>query len=233
MPRHLIPRPRAGGRPLAAQQPAFDWHPIETTLGRAGIPQPGGVMRFNFPFRSRRPHWRREDRPRPRARRVGGLHARGPDGIAMGDLVLTLDEIAGVTRALQQGGVEITAEHNKLMGEEPRVMHLAHHGERLRGIHRNGSSPRARTERYATNPRAFRAGAAEVPARHRGHRARPWRTWHREQQHLIEHPAEDAGDGRLDRAFLRQSASPLQSMCSPSIQQWPSPPAISCWRRIK
>ena len=58
---------------------------------------------------------------------LGGWVAFMPAGqnvIAMGDLVLTLDEIAGVTRALQQGGVEITAEHNHLMGEEPRVMYV-------------------------------------------------------------------------------------------------------------
>ena len=40
----------------------------------------------------------------------------------MGDLVLTDDEVAPVMKALQQGGVEVTALHNHLVGESPKIM---------------------------------------------------------------------------------------------------------------
>jgi hypothetical protein len=42
----------------------------------------------------------------------------------MGDLVLTENEIGGVMRALQAGGVEQTALHNHLRGESPHVMYM-------------------------------------------------------------------------------------------------------------
>jgi hypothetical protein len=44
--------------------------------------------------------------------------------MAMGDLVLSPDEVAGVMSKLQQGGVEQTALHNHLNGESPRVMYM-------------------------------------------------------------------------------------------------------------
>jgi hypothetical protein len=125
MPRHLILALALAASPLAAQQPAFDWHPIETTLGRAAVPQPGGVVRFNFPRTDLDVHL--GDVKIVPALALGGWVTFMPAGenmIAMGDLVLTLPEVAAVSKALQQGGVEITAEHNHLMGEEPRIMYV-------------------------------------------------------------------------------------------------------------
>jgi hypothetical protein len=51
--------------------------------------------------------------------------------MAMGDLVLTEEEVGPVMRTLQQGGVEQTALHNHLLMESPRVMymHIAAHGD--------------------------------------------------------------------------------------------------------
>jgi len=51
--------------------------------------------------------------------------------MAMGDLVLTEDEVGPVMRALQAGGVEQTALHNHVLHESPRVMymHIAAHGD--------------------------------------------------------------------------------------------------------
>jgi len=58
----------------------------------------------------------------------------------MGDLVLTEDEVGPVMRQLQEGGIEIAALHNHLIGESPHVMymHIAGHGDAVkmaRGIH--------------------------------------------------------------------------------------------------
>jgi hypothetical protein len=54
--------------------------------------------------------------------------------MAMGDLVLTEDEVSPVMRALQAGGVEQTALHNHVLMESPRVMymHIFAHGDRAR-----------------------------------------------------------------------------------------------------
>ena len=53
------------------------------------------------------------------------------DAMIMGDLVLTEDEVAPVMKALEDGGVEITALHNHLNGESPKVMylHMGGHGD--------------------------------------------------------------------------------------------------------
>jgi hypothetical protein len=109
------------------------WAPVERALGRPGAMQPGDVLRFSFP---------RSDLQVTAAgvalkpafalgswvafKRIAGGHA-----MAMGDLVLTEDEIAPVMRALQAGGVEQTALHNHVLHESPRVMymHISAHGD--------------------------------------------------------------------------------------------------------
>ncbi len=48
--------------------------------------------------------------------------------MVMGDLVLAEDEVAPVMAELQSGGIEITALHNHLIGETPRVMYMHIHG---------------------------------------------------------------------------------------------------------
>lgn len=48
--------------------------------------------------------------------------------MAMGDLVLAEDEVAPVMEELQSGGIEITALHNHLLNETPRVMYMHIHG---------------------------------------------------------------------------------------------------------
>jgi len=117
----------------AGAQPG--WAAVEQALGRAGAAQPDGVMRFSFP---------RSDlhvtvdgvQIRP-ALALGSWLAfrRVPGGaMAMGDLVLTDDEVAPVMARLQQGGVDQTAVHNHLLRESPRVMymHVEAHGDAVR-----------------------------------------------------------------------------------------------------
>ena len=59
-------------------------------------------------------------------RTIGAGHV-----MAMGDLVLTEDEVTPVMRALQAGGVEQTAVHHHVLHETPRVMymHISAHGD--------------------------------------------------------------------------------------------------------
>jgi hypothetical protein len=126
---------RAGGQNVAAS-PRFDWTAVDQALGRTGAMQPGDVMKYSFP---------RSDLQVTAAgvalkpalalgswvafKTVGGGHA-----MAMGDLVLTEDEVGPVMRALQQGGVEQTALHNHVLHESPRVMyvHIGAHGDAVK-----------------------------------------------------------------------------------------------------
>jgi hypothetical protein len=48
--------------------------------------------------------------------------------MVMGDLVLTEDEVRPVMQKLHAGGVEVTALHNHLLHEVPRVMYMHIHG---------------------------------------------------------------------------------------------------------
>ncbi len=120
---------------VIAQQPSATstWTSVEDALGRKGAMQPGNVIKFSFP---------RSDL----SVNVGGVTlkpalalggwvafketAKG-QAMAMGDLVLTEDEVSPVMRALQAGGVEQTALHNHVLKESPRVMymHILAHGD--------------------------------------------------------------------------------------------------------
>ena len=109
------------------------WSAVDSVLGRAGASQPGGVMKYSFP-RSDLQVTAAGVQLKPAFalgswlafRPVGGGHV-----MAMGDLVLTEDEITPVMRALQAGGVEQTALHNHVLHESPRVMylHIGAHGD--------------------------------------------------------------------------------------------------------
>jgi hypothetical protein len=130
----LVPVVLTVTRTAAAQSaapPTSDWAAVEQALGRKGTPNPGDVIKFSFP---------RSDM----AVSVAGVQLKPAlalgswvafkhvnDGaIAMGDLVLTEEEVAPVMKKLQSVGVEQTALHNHLLMESPRVMymHIDAHG---------------------------------------------------------------------------------------------------------
>ena len=106
-----------------------DWKDVDAAMGRAGQDQPDGTHKYALP---------RGDLNVS----VGGTQVKaglalgswvafnhsGKTDMAMGDLVLTEDEVAPVMQALQSGGIEITALHNHLLGESPRVMYMHIHG---------------------------------------------------------------------------------------------------------
>ena len=106
-----------------------DWKAVEAAMGRPSVAQPGGLHRFAFP----RTDLRVTVGPvqvRP-ALALGGWIVFAPHDsqvVAMGDLVLTPEEVGPVLRRLQQGGVEQTAIHHHLSGESPRVLYVHIHG---------------------------------------------------------------------------------------------------------
>jgi len=122
----------------AAQQPAkkktaspasSGWQAVDKAMGRAGQDQPDGTHKYAMP---------RSDLNVS----VEGVQVKagfalgawvafrrmGRQAEAMGDLVLTQDEVGPVMQKLIDSGVAITALHNHLMHESPRVMYMHIHG---------------------------------------------------------------------------------------------------------
>jgi uncharacterized protein DUF1259 len=115
--------------PCAAQQPTHGWSAVEEALGRHGLTQPDGVIRFGFP-RGDLEVTVGEVHVLP-ALALGSWVAFRPEGARatmMGDLVLTEDELGPVTDRLREGGVDVTAVHNHLLGETPRILYAHIHG---------------------------------------------------------------------------------------------------------
>ena len=123
----------AGTTPSAmTQAAASDWKAVEDAMGRPGQVQPGGVIRFAMPRKDL--HVMVGNVAVKPGLALGSWAAfqQGQNGaMVMGDLVLAEDEVEPAMRKLQEGGIEIAALHNHLIGESPRVMymHIASHGD--------------------------------------------------------------------------------------------------------
>jgi Domain of Unknown Function (DUF1259) len=115
-----------------AQGGVAGWADVDKTFGRPGTVQ-NDVYKVTFP---------RSDL----SVKVGDVKVQagvaltswiamrpvGTDVVADGDLVLTSEELNPVMSALQEHGLEITAVHNHLMGEEPHVYYMHFYGRGAR-----------------------------------------------------------------------------------------------------
>ena len=124
------------------QQEAATWKPVEAALGRSGKPQPDGAFKFSMPRKDLKvtvggptdPLGILESATQVKPGLALGAWAAfsgsADNAMLMGDLVLTEAEVEPVMLKLQEGGIEITALHNHLLGESPRVMymHISGHG---------------------------------------------------------------------------------------------------------
>jgi Domain of Unknown Function (DUF1259) len=139
-----------------------DWSAVENALGRTGTRNPGDVLRVSFP---------RSDlvvvlsgvtlKP---ALALGSWVAfrRISDHVmVMGDLVLLEDEVTSVMASLQQNGVDLTALHNHLPGESPRVMYM--HIEAIGNGERIARAVRTALE-FTNTPLGAPTAAAPRPA---------------------------------------------------------------------
>src|SRR5258708_23293445 len=113
--------------------PAGNRKTVEDVFGFTGANLPGGVIRFNMPRKDLHVTVAgTEIKPGLALGAWAAFHHVGDnDAMVMGDLDLTEDEVAPVMKALQDGGVEITALHNHLNGESPKIMylHVGGHGD--------------------------------------------------------------------------------------------------------
>jgi hypothetical protein len=107
---------------LGTEAAAADWAQVDRTLGRAGTVQPGNVHRYSF-LRSDLSVTLDGVGIKP-SLALGSWLAfldMGDRSEVMGDLVLTHAEVNAVLSRLLEGRVRITALHNQMMGEQPRL----------------------------------------------------------------------------------------------------------------
>ena len=119
-------RSAAAASPGAARR--VDWAAVDAAMGREGAEQAGGVRRYGMPRSDMRVTVRGV--PIKPGFALGSWLAMTPHGdgvMAMGDMVLTDEEVVPVMTALQAGGVEQTAVHHHLLHETPRVLYMHVH----------------------------------------------------------------------------------------------------------
>ena len=107
----------------------YDWSAVAKALGRSGAELPGNVYRVGLG---------RSDlkvtldgvqiKPSLALGSYLAFQSMGRDGMVMGDLVLTQDEVNPVMKKLVEGGIEITALHNHLLRNSPFTMYMHFEG---------------------------------------------------------------------------------------------------------
>ena len=113
----------------------FDCKQVEQVIGKAGTVQPDGVYKIGLP-RTDLPVKVGDVELKPTLALGSWLAFRkmAAQTMVMGDLVLLEDEVAPVMGKLQDGKIEISALHNHVLNESPRVMymHISGHGDAVK-----------------------------------------------------------------------------------------------------
>jgi hypothetical protein len=111
-----------------AQPPADAWQAVARALGRTGE-EAEGVYRVAFPRDDLEVKIEKVQLRPALALTSWAAFQRAADGVlVMGDLVLREEEVAEVLRRLVGGGISITAVHNHLLGESPKLIYVHFHG---------------------------------------------------------------------------------------------------------
>jgi hypothetical protein len=106
------------------------WTRVGEALGKAGTEMSGGIYRVALPRTDLKVTLDGVEITPGLA--LGGWLAfekMGSDGIVMGDLVLTQDEVNPVMARVLAGGIEVTALHNHLLRNQPFTMYMHVHGK--------------------------------------------------------------------------------------------------------
>lgn len=110
----------------------INWKPVEQVLSISGKMTADGVFKFGLPRRDLQVTVEGiQIKPTFALGTWLGFKKHDDKAMVMGDLALTEDEVNPVMDKLFKGGINVTALHNHLMGESPRVMymHIEGHGE--------------------------------------------------------------------------------------------------------
>jgi hypothetical protein len=105
---------------------ADDWQEqVGAALGKTGVAAPGGIYRIGLPRTDLKVTL---DGVELKAGFALGswlaFEKMGDQGMVMGDLVLTMDEVAPVMTKLASGGIDVTALHNHLLRNQPFTMYM-------------------------------------------------------------------------------------------------------------
>ena len=105
---------------------ADDWQAqVGEALGKTGATAPGGIYRVGLPRTDLKVTLDGVELKPGFA--LGGYLAfekTGDQSMVMGDLVLTMDEVAPVMTKLAAGGIDVTALHNHLLRNQPFTMYM-------------------------------------------------------------------------------------------------------------
>ena len=136
-----------------------DWTAVDEAIGRHGDVLAGDVHRYSFP---------RTDlkvsldgialKPGFALGSYAAFVAAGGGVVVMGDLVLTEAEVSPVMAGLQDQGLEVSAVHNHLLREQPKVMYLHYVGRSSDAV------ALARGLRTALAASATPLGASQAPS---------------------------------------------------------------------
>ncbi len=129
------PRDQKGQSNTGQQAGAADWKPVEQALGKAGSMQSDGAYKVALPRADLHVKVGTvEVKPALALGSWVAFRKLAAETMVMGDLVLTEAEVGPVMAKLQEGGIEITALHNHILNESPRVMymHISGHGDRVK-----------------------------------------------------------------------------------------------------
>src|SRR5438132_13893951 len=105
---------------------------VGAALGKTGSAMPGGIYRVGLPRTDLEVTL---DGVELKAGFALGswlaFEKMGDNGMVMGDLVLTMEEVSPVMKKLIEGGIEVTALHNHLLRNQPftMYMHVLGHGD--------------------------------------------------------------------------------------------------------
>ena len=101
------------------------WTRVGEALGKAGTEVSGGVYRVALPRTDLKVTLDGvELKPGFALGSWLAFEKMGQEGMVMGDLVLTMDEVNPVMTKLAAGGIEITALHNHLLRNQPFTMYM-------------------------------------------------------------------------------------------------------------
>ncbi|WP_440602409.1 DUF1259 domain-containing protein [Bacillus sp. GB_SG_008] len=102
-----------------------NWKLVEKAMGQSGVMKPGEVFYISLPRNDLQVNV--QGIPIRPSLALGGWTAfkqMGNQTMVMGDLVLTENEVQPVMNQLFHQGIQVSALHNHLLGESPRIMYL-------------------------------------------------------------------------------------------------------------